>query len=243
MPVNSAFWRSLRQEFERLQGYQFSAVWDSHPPLSFAGEPLHSQWSWMQFPDDSLRTRLSAIALKGARALGDGSEEDWYDRLRACEFVGFELTGRWRQRRFDGVMVEADSGQIDDVVKESITLCYELEVQAESASFSTGAEDFTPVAEPQSASPVVRIMQRAMHERGLNAPKLTGTIRAILKRYKSKKVTVDRSTIYRIVSGETQKPQPALVKALIEALQLSGEDASIVQSELRNLPRTRQIAK
>src|ERR1017187_4260411 len=129
MPVDGAFWRSLRADFESLQGYTFSLIWNSSPPLSFAGEPLDSHWSWLQFPDDSLRSRLSAIALRGARALGDDSEEAWYDRLRTSGFVGFQLSGSTGQRRSDGVIVDSTSGQIDDVVKEAITLCYELEAE------------------------------------------------------------------------------------------------------------------
>ena len=45
MPADGAFWRSLRQDFESLQGQQFSLIWKSSPPLSFAGEPLDSHWS------------------------------------------------------------------------------------------------------------------------------------------------------------------------------------------------------
>jgi hypothetical protein len=127
MPVDGAFWRSLREDFESLQGHQFSLIWNSSPPLSFTGEPLDSHWSWLQFPDDSLKARLSAIALKGARALGYDSEEAWYDLLRTSGFVRFQLSGSTRQRRSDGVMVDSTSGQIEDVVKESITLCHELE--------------------------------------------------------------------------------------------------------------------
>src|ERR1035438_5710255 len=108
MPVDGAFWRSLREDFESLQGHQFSLIWNSSPPLSFTGEPLDSHWSWLQFPDDSLKARLSAIALKGARALGYDSEEAWYDVLRTSGFVRFQLSGSTRQRRSDGVMVDSD---------------------------------------------------------------------------------------------------------------------------------------
>src|SRR6476469_6437207 len=131
MPVEG-FWRSLRVDFESLQGHEFSLIWDSSPPTSLDGEPLESQWSWYRFPDESLRARLSAIALRAARALGYDSEVAWYDLLRTAGFVQFKLSGHTRQRRPDGVIVDSDSGEINDVVKESITLCYELEGEATS---------------------------------------------------------------------------------------------------------------
>src|ERR1035438_3108242 len=39
MPIDGAFWRSLREDFESLQVHQFSLIWNSSPPLSFTGEP------------------------------------------------------------------------------------------------------------------------------------------------------------------------------------------------------------
>jgi hypothetical protein len=166
MPIDGAFWRSLREDFESLQVHQFSLIWNSSPPLSFAGEPLDNRWSWLQFPDDSLRARLSAMALRGARALGYDSEEAWYDLLRTSGFVRFQLTGSTRQRRSDGVVVDWESGQINDVVKESITLCYELEVEAPSPrplptsqpgslTLSARPKDLANVAEPESTPAAV----------------------------------------------------------------------------------------
>src|SRR5450432_3722092 len=70
MPTDGAFWRELRKDFESLQGQEFSIIWESSPLLSFAGEPLDSCWSWFRFPDDSLRARLSAVALKPAEPRG-----------------------------------------------------------------------------------------------------------------------------------------------------------------------------
>ena len=65
------------------------------------------------------------------------SEDAWFDLLRTSAFARFRVHGRSRQRRSDGTMVNSVSGQINDVVKESITLCYELEAQP--ASIRTNA--------------------------------------------------------------------------------------------------------
>ena len=77
----------------------------------------------------------------------------------------------------------------------------------------------------------LRIMRAAMQQQGLNPPRLAVRILAILRRTKQAKATVDRTTVYRIVAGKTKRPQPGIRNALIEALQLTGEDARIVQRE------------
>jgi hypothetical protein len=127
MATDSAFWRSLRGDFEGLPPGQFSLTWSSHLPLSFKGEQLHSQWTWWRSPDESLRARLRAIALRGAKALGHDSEDAWFDRLREADFVKFQLTGDSLEKQPDGSMLEPRDGSIDDVVKQSITLCHILE--------------------------------------------------------------------------------------------------------------------
>src|SRR5436309_1700591 len=90
-------------------------------------ERLQSQWRWWQFPDDSLRARLSAIALRGANALGHDSEDAWFDKLRQADFVKFEFTGHSLEKQPDGSRLELRDGSIDDVLKQSITLCHVLE--------------------------------------------------------------------------------------------------------------------
>jgi hypothetical protein len=170
MPTDSAFWRSLRADFESLQSHQFSVMWNSAAQHGLIGKiPGESHWSWRSFPDESLRARLSAIALRGARALGHDSEDAWYDELRKSEFVGFKLSGSSRERRSDGrkvaagmtaaerrerqehdskaTFVDSEFGPIHDVVKESITLCYMLEADAESPGerpHPTGPEVLDP---------------------------------------------------------------------------------------------------
>ena len=130
MPVNPAFWRSLLADFEKLQTHRFSLILDLIP-LKRDGESLEdSHYVWTNFPDPSLKARLSALALRGARALGYGSEYDWYDQLLTSGFVRFDVTGSLGAKLVDGVMVESEWGRIFDVVKESITLCYKLETDA-----------------------------------------------------------------------------------------------------------------
>jgi hypothetical protein len=134
MITDSAFWRSLRGDFEGLQPEQFTLTWSSHLPTSLKGERLQSQWTWWRFPDESLRARLRAIALRGARALGYESEDAWFDRLREADFVKFKLAGHSLERQPDGSMLEPKDGSIDDVVKQSITLCHVLEADCVESS-------------------------------------------------------------------------------------------------------------
>jgi hypothetical protein len=128
MVTDSAFWRSLRGDFEGLQPAQFTLTWSSHLPRNFfKRERLQSQWTWWRFPDESLKARLRAFALKGAKALGYESEDGWFDQLREADFVRFKLAGHSLEKQPDGSMLEQTDGSIDDVVKHSITLCHLLE--------------------------------------------------------------------------------------------------------------------
>ncbi len=157
MPQDAAFWRDLRQDFESLQGHGFQLTWYTRPPLGPWGKSLgDSQWAWSgSSPKGSLRARLSAFAMRGAKALGFASEEAWYDELRKSDFVQFKLCGSARQfKRSDGFTASGsgphdqdwtsgpgewldwDFGTINDVVKESVTLCCKLESDAE---FQTAA--------------------------------------------------------------------------------------------------------
>jgi hypothetical protein len=128
MSVDSAFWRKLRADFEGLRDHHFSLTWYSSPDLDPRdGSPSESHWSWSKYLDESLRARLSAFALNGARALGYDSEDAWYDQLRSSEFVRFRATGYLRGEVVAGVFVDSKFGLIHDVAKESATLCCMLE--------------------------------------------------------------------------------------------------------------------
>ena len=63
--------------------------------------------------------------------------------------------------------------------------------------------------------------QEAMTAEGLNAPSLASKIRVLLRSKGHTKAKVDRSTIYRILSGETISPDPLIWHALVEILRLS----------------------
>ena len=93
------------------------------------------------------------------------------------------------------------------------------------------ADHLVPAAVPLATS-CLQILREAMDQQGLNPPKLAGKIQAILKRKKGKQPKADRSTVYRIMKGITKKPQPKVREALIEALGLKGENASIVRRGL-----------
>jgi hypothetical protein len=94
------------------------------------------------------------------------------------------------------------------------------------------SRDSAEIEGRESMPPALRIMHDAMQRRGLNAPKLASSIRVILRRQKQAKVKVDRTTIYRIMDGKTKRPNPEIAHALIEALELSEKDATIVRKAL-----------
>ena len=65
---DSAFWRSIREDFETLQPADWSLIWSSRPPVSMSGVQLQSQWTWFHPTDEGLRSRADAIFLKAAKA-------------------------------------------------------------------------------------------------------------------------------------------------------------------------------
>ena len=149
---DSLFWRSLRDEFAKLQGHRFSLIWNSVKLPDRHGNPP-SHWSWWHFPNLSLRTQLGALALKGARGLGHSAEDDWYEELRKADFVAFKTMGSSRIKGVDGVLVDTEFGPIHDVVRESITLCHRQETAGTdlreiltwkeiAARFQAGAEQY-----------------------------------------------------------------------------------------------------
>ena len=80
-------------------------------------------------------------------------------------------------------------------------------------------------------SPASRILIAAMERRGLTAPALARKVQK-LQRPGQTKPKVDRTTVYRILNGQTKKPNPAILKALMETLQLDEAEALAVRREL-----------
>ena len=130
VPGEPGFWRTRREEFECLPPGDYSLLWSTRPPITITDIPLASHWNWWHCPDGGLRTRVNAIALKCARALGRDSEDGWFDELRKQTFVQFRLGGTGSQLLPDGSMGESETGALRDVVKHSITLCHVLEAAA-----------------------------------------------------------------------------------------------------------------
>jgi hypothetical protein len=102
MPADSAFWRILLEDFEKLQaterrqGHRFSLILNLSP-RNGRGEPRKDTDYVWDTHDSSLKVRLDAMALRGARAFGYDSEYAWYDQLR----VHAKITS---QIRCDGVV-------------------------------------------------------------------------------------------------------------------------------------------
>jgi hypothetical protein len=125
MRTDDTVWRNLRDEFERLPLGEFHLSWDEVPG--------GVEWAWFGYPNETLRTRICAIARRAAGCLGLHSEWDWFDRVRRADFVDDGITGWSKSKRADETYAEGPSGVIEDVVKHSITLCHLLEAEAESA--------------------------------------------------------------------------------------------------------------
>jgi hypothetical protein len=94
--------------------------------------------------------------------------------------------------------------------------------------------------EPQQPVPVVAnepdalsILNSAMGPKGFNVASLTKEVNRVFKKRKGSPKRVDKTTIRRIVNGQTKGPNVATVSALIQALELSPAQAELVRSRLR----------
>jgi hypothetical protein len=157
MAVDPAFWRNLREDFEKLQaaerlhGHRFRLIVNLGP-LKDKGETRNAiEYGW-DFPDPGLKTRLSALALRGACGLGYDSEYHWYDELSRAAFVRFDVAGTEAVVLSEGAMAETKWGRIADVVEESITLCYKLEADAGSPDRAGPARSSQSGASPTGNS-------------------------------------------------------------------------------------------
>jgi hypothetical protein len=88
--------------------------------------------------------------------------------------------------------------------------------------------------QPEKPKPLgaLECISEAMTQLSLNSPKLTDKVHALLKRKRVTGLKADRTTVFRVVRGNTKWPNPALRDALIEVLQLPADRAAIVRNAL-----------
>src|SRR5436189_5789994 len=109
MTTDSAYWRSIRQDFESLPASEWSLIWGSRPPVAlFLPIQLQSQWTWFHPTNANLRARASAIFLKAAKARGYDCGEQWLDELRYADFVGFRISGYGTDKLLNGTFVNSE---------------------------------------------------------------------------------------------------------------------------------------
>ena len=80
---------------------------------------------------------------------------------------------------------------------------------------------------------VVQVIKNAMERRGWTAGRLARELKPVLRRMKSKH-KADRSTIYRIMTGETKYPSRDITEAIIKALKLNPQHAELLHRQFGN---------
>ena len=101
------------------------------------------------------------------------------------------------------------------------------------ANLQQGSDDSPRVIVPRSVrrhSKALEILRNAMEGQGLNPPALA---RKIAKRLTKRRRTAkfDRSTMYRILNGQTMKPHSLILHGIIAVLELDWESEEIVRRE------------
>lgn len=130
-----------------------------------------------------------------------------------------------------GATEEAEPSSADRADAAKHQKIMEGEITDNPSNQPEAAHRVISAAAPLNAS-YLQILHEAMDHKGLNPPKLAKKMRVILRRKKGNRTKVDRTTVYRIMQGDTKKPQPEVREALVEVLGLQGEKASQVRRGL-----------
>jgi hypothetical protein len=231
-------WQDIRDRFHRgaLAHPDFAAHWDSRQNVWTFRNASEGEFENPADPEpECLFKEIASIAVSSLGKLStQKAYESWLDLMREgnrgfrrilkprgwSEFKRLTESGGPPVNTSDVPL--ANDGTIAHVFKESAEFCEDLAARANTSCASH---------EPHH----LRILKTAMDHKNWNPPKLAAAIQVILKRKKGRWPKVDRTTVYRIIAGETKKPQPAVRNALIEALELKGKEASIVQRGLGGL--------
>lgn len=133
MPADSAIWRSIRRDFERLPNRLYPGVyrliWTSRRSADWFWPAGGDRgWTWFRPSDPDLCAFASTIFLKAAKARGYERWDQWLDELRFTESVQFQISGHGKEKRPNGNFVDLEWGHMENVVADSIRLCEELEV-------------------------------------------------------------------------------------------------------------------
>jgi hypothetical protein len=241
-----AAWRVLQEEFRDAHS-QHS---DLEAWVYINETPLPAGRGSLQFRE--LASRAASILT--AAAVSDGWR-DWLDILIAYllendpeqEYLSRLPAGHLVFARGEtyethpGHLVEGENYRICHVFKASELCCEWLyreglnsQILAESRRAksvcpsvvgSMQGSSKAPIHGPAAPAPV-NAMEAAMIQKGWNAPRLAAEVRAVLKRRGMTNLKVDRTTIYRLVTGKTKRPDPQIRSVVEEILELSVERRS-----------------
>jgi hypothetical protein len=150
------------------------AVLEAH-----AVAPPSAKWEFDGPEDDTVRTRLSALAYRGAQACGRKSGDGWFDLICEAEFAAASV------KTFDAPLSEEQyllSVELADVVEHSITQCYLFEALSEGTKRAEPDEvaELQPTVVRNKAKPELQFPKRAawldarLLERGWNKYALNG---------------------------------------------------------------------
>lgn len=161
------------------------------------------------------------------------SSSGWGYSINDAARQKMEKSPEWKQ--YQKLLSEAFTEQADGTAPR---IDEPIPPQSVTISKGSGGEGIPPGLEAVAASRALSVSTKAavavshgsadrlvtaMRSQGLNVPRLAEKVRAVLKQRGERKLKVDRATIYRLVEGQTKNPNPLLLNAVYEILQIPAE--------------------
>jgi hypothetical protein len=225
--ATQAEWSVLQDAFKAAhrQNPDLSAwIPINESPLPAGSGSLHfrelanrAAWTWARVTgDDAWKSWLDVVV---GYLLKNAPHQEYLHAIRTGHL---EQPGGSNNENHPGVNIHGESYKIDRLLEASGLCCAWLGLRALPAvarptkrSIKVNSASVQDHSDAIPANPICA----AMRSQGLNPPRLAAKVRALLKR-RGKKPKVDRSTIYRLVSGQTEHPDPEILSAVLEDLQL-----------------------
>jgi hypothetical protein len=177
-------------------------VWNDQDVRSYDQWLHQNAESWLRVAADWCPDTVRAESLLGELQLHLIERLEWW-KLEARRFVA-EQQAHWA-----GV---TDSDNIRDEERLALT----SQVATESPGVKSASTTVGGSMQGSGKAPI-NAMEAAMMQEGWNAPRLAAKVRAVLKSRGITKLKVDRTTIYRLVTGKTKRPDPR-IRSVVEAI-------------------------
>jgi len=235
-PVDPNEWGTLQEEFRAAHEQNPELyVWRhiNESPLPIGDGSLHfrelanrAAWAFSRDGDQAWKFWLDVLV---GYLLVNDPDEEYLHRMQVGPLVRPEGT---TYETHPGVRIYGETYRIDHLSKASELCCAWLKLSGCRQQPAFGRRQIKLVAMRSAGNRTAAVhanaelenpLVAAMRRQGLNCPRLAAQVQTVLKRRGVTRIKADRTTIYRLVSGQTRHPDPTIRSAVLEVLKLSAD--------------------